>query len=94
MLTELQPVCILRNHGLLSWGLTVASAFHYLWVLQRACEIQVAGAALGPSIPISKEIQQRCQNDVAAVNKNPDLGREMFEAMKRLVTHDDPSWAT
>ncbi len=40
---------ILRNHGLLSWGPDIPNAFIHLWSLQRACEIQVAGAALGPT---------------------------------------------
>ena len=43
---------ILRNHGLLSWGADVPQAFAYLWTLQRACEIQVAGATLGPTVPV------------------------------------------
>ena len=38
---------ILKNHGLLSWGVDIPQAFAYLWTLQRACDIQVAGAALG-----------------------------------------------
>ena len=32
---------ILRNHGLLAVGETVADAFPWIYNLQRACEIQV-----------------------------------------------------
>ena len=32
---------ILRNHGLLTCAATVADAFHYMYFLQRACEIQI-----------------------------------------------------
>lgn len=85
---------ILRNHGLLSWGSSVANAFYVLWILQRACDIQVAGGGLGPAIEISQSIQEKCQRDAAIVNTNPDQGREMFDAMVRLIDRDDQSWRT
>jgi ribulose-5-phosphate 4-epimerase/fuculose-1-phosphate aldolase len=51
---------ILRNHGLLSCGRTIAEAFVNLWRLQRACDIQVAAASAatatdGGIIPVSPE---------------------------------------
>src|SRR5580765_498347 len=36
---------ILRNHGLLAWGPSVAEAFMVLWTLQRACDVQIAASA-------------------------------------------------
>ncbi len=47
---------ILRNHGLSTWGQTVPLALAYLWTLQRACEIQLAGAALGKVRPIADAV--------------------------------------
>jgi ribulose-5-phosphate 4-epimerase/fuculose-1-phosphate aldolase len=88
------PAVILRNHGLLAWGRSVPSAFYVLWALQRACEIQLAGAGLGDAIEVPEDVQQRCQRDAAKVNTNPDFGREAFDAMVRLVDRDDPSWRT
>ncbi|MBK5910739.1 class II aldolase [Rhodothalassium salexigens] len=38
---------ILRNHGLLTVGATVADAFVRMFILQRACEMQVAAQAGG-----------------------------------------------
>jgi ribulose-5-phosphate 4-epimerase/fuculose-1-phosphate aldolase len=38
---------ILRHHGLLSVGKTVADAFYVMFYLNRACEIQLACAQLG-----------------------------------------------
>lgn len=38
---------ILRNHGLLAVGATIAQTFARLWTLNRACEVQLATAALG-----------------------------------------------
>jgi len=87
-----KPAVILRNHGLLAWGPTIALTFYTLWTLQRACDIQVAGAALGPAIAIPEDIQQRCQRDAVVVNTHPDFGRENFDAMVRLVDRIDRSW--
>ena len=41
---------ILRNHGLLAWGDSIPRAFAILWLLNRACEIQLASTAMGPVI--------------------------------------------
>ena len=40
---------ILRNHGLLSCGSTIADAFLDLYHLQRACEVQIAAQGAGQS---------------------------------------------
>jgi ribulose-5-phosphate 4-epimerase/fuculose-1-phosphate aldolase len=87
-----KPAVILRNHGLLAWGPSIALTFYTLWILQRACEIQCAGAALGPVIEIPEDIQRKCQRDAAVVNTHPDFGRENFDAMVRLVDRTDRSW--
>lgn len=87
-----RPAVILRNHGLLAWGPTLASTFYTLWILQRACDVQVAGAALGAVIPVPEDVQRRCQRDAAVVNTHPDFGRETFDAMLRLAERDDASW--
>jgi ribulose-5-phosphate 4-epimerase/fuculose-1-phosphate aldolase len=87
-----KPAVILRNHGLLAWGPTLASTFYTLWILQRACDVQTAGAALGPAIAIPETIQRRCQADASKVNTDPDFGRENFDALVRLVDRSDRSW--
>ncbi len=76
---------ILRNHGLLVTGDDVPTAFHRLWTLQRACEVQLASdAGLGPNRQIAPEILQR----VPATEKAMSTGavsnsRRMFDAMVR-----------
>ncbi|MBN8746378.1 Decarboxylase NovR [Xylophilus ampelinus] len=39
---------VLRNHGLLVGGRTVAEAFDHIYFLERACEAQLAAQAAGP----------------------------------------------
>jgi len=51
---------VLRNHGLLTVGRTVADAFLSMFLLERACRIQIlAQAGGGKLIPISKEVLRR-----------------------------------
>jgi ribulose-5-phosphate 4-epimerase/fuculose-1-phosphate aldolase len=87
-----KPAVVLRNHGLLAWGKTVPTAFYTLFTLQRACEIQIAGAALGPVIPIPEAIQRRCAEDARRVATGDDIGRDAFDALVRLVDRQDRSW--
>ena len=87
-----KPAVILRNHGLLAWGTSLPAAFYTLWILQRSCEIQIAGSGLGPVIPIPEAIQRRCAEDAKVVNTHPEFGRENFDAMVRLVDRTDRSW--
>ncbi|MCU0868426.1 MAG: class II aldolase/adducin family protein [Burkholderiales bacterium] len=48
---------ILRNHGLLTVGPTVADAFLAMYTLQRACEIQIAAqAGGGPLVPVDPAV--------------------------------------
>jgi ribulose-5-phosphate 4-epimerase/fuculose-1-phosphate aldolase len=43
---------ILRNHGLLTVGRTVAEAFLRMFHLQRACEVQVAALQAGVKLTL------------------------------------------
>ncbi len=43
-----QDFMILRNHGLLTVGKTIAAAFLNMYVLESACQIQVSAQAGGP----------------------------------------------
>ena len=83
---------ILRNHGLLSWGRTMRRPSSTLWTLQRACDVQVAGAALGPTIPISDAIQRKSSVDALQFHPEHGGGRDVFDAMVRLVERIDPGY--
>ena len=87
-----RPAVILRNHGLLAWGRTVEQAFVVLWTLQRACEIQMAGAALGPTIPIPEAVQRKASADALQFHPEHGGGRDVFDALVRLVDRIDPSY--
>jgi ribulose-5-phosphate 4-epimerase/fuculose-1-phosphate aldolase len=59
---------ILRNHGLLTAGRTVAEAFLSMFLLERACEIQIlAQSGRGELSPIPNEIIGRVASQMNAV---------------------------
>jgi len=81
---------ILRNHGLLSWGATVAEAFITLWALQRACDVQVASAAMGAMNPVSRAaLEQAVRESSPTEGMVCDL---VFAALVRQIEAKDPGY--
>jgi ribulose-5-phosphate 4-epimerase/fuculose-1-phosphate aldolase len=87
-----KPAVILRNHGLLAWGPTLANTFAVLWTLQRACEVQIATHSLGNSIPISQAIQMKCAQDSLQFSPGHGSGDSVLNALIRLVDRQDTSY--
>lgn len=87
-----KPVLILRNHGLLSWGRTLPLAFVRLWTLQRACDIQMAQAALGPAIPVSEAVTRKTTHDSFQWDQRFGAGQDVFDALVRRVDRMDDSY--
>jgi ribulose-5-phosphate 4-epimerase/fuculose-1-phosphate aldolase len=81
---------ILRNHGLLAWGPTVPEAFMTLWTLQRACDVQVAAASLGPLHPIRAEVfEQTVRERGAGETQVCDM---VFASLVRAIETRDPGY--
>jgi ribulose-5-phosphate 4-epimerase/fuculose-1-phosphate aldolase len=82
---------LLRNHGTLTVGPTVASAFLTMYFLERACATQVATLAGNPKIHWpSAEVQ-------ALVTKQAAYGRDMLDTLAwtpllRMLDRTDPSF--
>lgn len=86
---------ILRSHGLLVCGHSVAAAFANAWLLQRACEVQVATDARGgDNWPISSEISQRSAAAIETMRVGRAHGQLELSAMVRLLDRVDRSWRT
>ena len=87
-----KPLIILRNHGLLAVGSTVAQTFARLWTLNRACEIQLASAALGRARPIAPEVAAQCTRDSLQFDPAHGAGQDVLDALLRQVDKIDPSY--
>ena len=86
---------ILRNHGLLTVGRTVAEAFSLMFYLNQACEVQVAALSMGQKLSVpSPEVCDRVgrQYDRMAFDDG-DLLLE-WAAHLRLLDTLDPSYRT
>ncbi len=87
-----RPAVILRNHGLLAWGDTVPRTLSTMWLLNRACEIQVAAHAMGPTLPIPEPVRQACTRDALQFDPRYGAGQDVFDALARQVDRIDPGW--
>ena len=87
-----KPVVILRNHGLLAWASTLPLTFVRLWTLQRACEIQLAQAAMGPAIAVSEAVARKTTEDSFQFDARFGAGHDVFDALVRQVDRIDSSY--
>ena len=89
-----KPAVILRNHGLLAWGDSIARAFAVLWLLNRACDIQLASTSMGPVLEIPEAIARNCTRDSLQFNPNFGAGEDVFAALTRTIDRIDSSYRT
>jgi ribulose-5-phosphate 4-epimerase/fuculose-1-phosphate aldolase len=87
-----KPVVILRNHGLLAWAKTLPLAFVRLWTLQRACDIQMAQAAMGPAITVPEAVARKTTHDSFQFDAQFGAGQDVFDALVRQVDKIDISY--
>ena len=84
---------ILRNHGLLTVGATVADAFLSMYLLQRACEIQLLAQATGKElVSVDPRIVSGVKANVAAVTRG--LGGALaWPGLLRKLDRVSPGYA-
>lgn len=86
---------IMRNHGLLSVGRSVAEAFAYMQRLIMACETQVKLMATGGEInPVPDEVLQHTRNQMMKRTEGKPYGERAWPAMLRLADRLDPGYKT
>jgi ribulose-5-phosphate 4-epimerase/fuculose-1-phosphate aldolase len=82
---------ILRNHGLLTAGESVAEAFSLMFYLERACEIQIATLSTGrelilPAPEVCEKVARQYEND------EEPAGTREWRALLRQLDRTDPSY--
>lgn len=83
---------ILRNHGLLTVGGNVADAFLAMYLLQRACEIQLASQAGGNALVlVDPQINSRSEVNAIAATRGKN-GMVAWPALLRRLDRIDPSY--
>jgi len=83
---------ILRNHGLLTIGKTIAEAFIRFWRLNRACEIQLAAQAAKLRLPSPEVCEASFAMGEEFLTDQADLGQLEFDSILRKVEARDASY--
>ncbi len=85
---------LLRNHGTLTVGTSVARAFNTMYLLERACAMQIAaqsgGTPLHHPTPEAQAVV-RAQAQHGLTGKEPELA---WAAQLRMLDRIDPSYKT
>jgi ribulose-5-phosphate 4-epimerase/fuculose-1-phosphate aldolase len=83
---------ILRNHGLLTCGRSIADAFMTMYVLQRACEIQIMAQGHGTElIHVSQSVLNSVPEFAVAVMRNQGSAL-VWPALLRRMDKIDASY--
>ncbi|MBI1775089.1 MAG: class II aldolase/adducin family protein [Proteobacteria bacterium] len=82
---------IMRNHGLLTTGRSVAEAFGIMHILERACAAQIAAQSGGAKVRIMPD---RVSAHFAAFYRDMTLrnGELAWPALIRMLDDEDPSY--
>jgi ribulose-5-phosphate 4-epimerase/fuculose-1-phosphate aldolase len=82
---------ILRNHGLLTLGRTTAEAFLAMFLLERACKIQILAQTGGELVKIPDPVLRLVESQVqaATVGQGPALA---WPGLLRKLDRIDPSY--
>ena len=82
---------MLRNHGTLTVGNTVAAAYVRMFFLERSCQMQIAALAGGAELNLmSKAMQERVHHQVTSGATG--MGDRDWPALLRLLDREDPSY--
>ena len=87
-----KPVLLLRNHGPVTIGHSLAQALSLMWLVNRACEIQLASRGMGALIPIPTAVLEKCVADALNFNPKYGAGQDSFDALQRIVDRRDASY--
>jgi len=89
-------IMIMRNHGLLSVGRSVAEAFYYLYTLESACKVQVdvLGSGRDYVTPSDAIVDELARDGRARSGDTPEHVELAWNAVLRLLERQDPSFRT
>ena len=84
-----KPVLLLRNHGPVVIGATLAQAFSLMWLVNRACEVQLASQSMGPVIELPVPVLEKCVADSLNFDPKYGAGEDALAAFTRLIERQD-----
>lgn len=85
-----RPCMILRHHGLLTVGRTVAEAFYWMYYLEQACRIQLAAQSSGAPLALPPpSVVRRAREQFGA---GPTKGWLPWQALRRKLDREQPDY--
>ena len=81
---------ILRNHGLMTAGGTVAAAFMRMYYLERACRVHQAALATGAAL--RRISDETCALTARQLRESNPPGVHEWPALLRLLDRDEPDY--
>lgn len=86
----LKHCLILRNHGLLTVGRTVAEAFYWMYYLEQSCRIQIAAQSSGAALSMpSGSVLDRTSNQFSS---EANKGWLPWQALRRKLDREQPDY--
>ena len=84
---------VLRNHGLLTVGATIPAALRRMYMLERACEVEIIARGLGKEpTPIDPEVMESYAKRAKAQRASPEFGMADWKAAVRQIEGKGADW--
>ena len=87
-----KPILMMRHHGVIVCGTSVAAAYDDLYYLERTCMTQVLAMSTGrPLKPIAPEAAARAVRQIAGLDAIDATGVH-FAALRRILDREQPDY--
>ena len=84
---------VLRNHGLLTVGASIQGALRRMYMLERACEVEVIARGLDEEpAPIDPDVIRQYGERAKQQRANPEYGMTAWKAALRQIEGKGIDW--
>ena len=84
---------VLRNHGLLTVGATIPGALRRMYMLERACEVEVIARGLDEEpAPIDPDVIRQYGERARQQRAHPEFGMTYWKAALRQIEGQPIDW--
>ena len=85
-----KPILLLRNHGLMVVGATVALAFDDLYYFERACSTYITALQTGRELRVVSD--ETAAKTAQQWRDYPGLGEDHFRELQAILDREEPSY--
>ena len=85
-----RPILLMRNHGLMVIGATVARAFDDLYYFERACSTYITALQTGRELRVVSD--ETAAKTAQQWRDYPGLGEDHFRELQAILDREEPSY--